>query len=266
MEHNNSLALIVAYYLSKFDQVAYRNLGYGNNKATYERVGKLLGVNPNSVNNMRDEFDPIHENPRRGWYQRPLRPSRAKVVELFQDLSEPELRGIVTEILTGGGAGTQDPLSDLTDPIMRHHSRTRSKTLFIPRARTGRMAEEEFDRHFHSTGEPVPGELTDVRENGCGYDFLIRHDGTEYQVEVKGMDALSGGIQFTSKEWEVAKEMGDTYFLAIVRCVSDEPTIEFIRNPRSMLKAQKQITTVVQVRWQIADSALRRAGDVTAVS
>lgn len=95
MKENHSIALIIAYYLSKFDKVAYEKLGYSSTTATHAEVGRILGVNPNSVKNMRDEFDPLHGNNRRGWYQRPLRQSRAEVVESFQELSEEELRDIV---------------------------------------------------------------------------------------------------------------------------------------------------------------------------
>ena len=48
---------------------------------------------------MRDEFDSIHDNPRAGWHQRPLRPSRVKVVELFDDLTEEGLSVIKKSIL-----------------------------------------------------------------------------------------------------------------------------------------------------------------------
>jgi hypothetical protein len=99
MENNNKLALIVAYYLSKFDMTAIKRLGYGNTTETFDNVGHKLSVKRNTVKNMRDEFDAIHDNPRQGWYQRPLRPSREYVVDKFKYLTEKELYNIIIEIL-----------------------------------------------------------------------------------------------------------------------------------------------------------------------
>ena len=83
MKESHSLSLIAAYYLSKYDETAYKELGFRSSTMTHIEIGRALGVNPNTVKNMRDEFDPLHDNQRAGWYQRPLRPSRAKVVEAF---------------------------------------------------------------------------------------------------------------------------------------------------------------------------------------
>jgi hypothetical protein len=99
LENNNKLALIVAYFLSKFDVGAIRRLNFGNTTETFNNVGQKLSVKRNTVKNMRDEFDSIHDNPRQGWYQRPLRPSRLKVVEKFKYLTEDELYKIIIEII-----------------------------------------------------------------------------------------------------------------------------------------------------------------------
>jgi predicted CopG family antitoxin len=93
---------------------------------------------------MRDEFDPLHDNPRAGWYQRPLRPSRAKVVELFQDLSEVEIRDIVQGILTNSDFVSSDDFSDVISPILRRKKKRKGKSVFIVRGPTGRKAEEHF--------------------------------------------------------------------------------------------------------------------------
>ena len=117
MKENHSLALIAAYYLSKFDAAGYQALGFTNKTTAHKEIGKLLGVNPNSIKNMRDEFDPLHENARAGWYQRPLRPSRAKVVESLQNLSEIELRDLVLEILTNPNFESSDDYADIINSI-----------------------------------------------------------------------------------------------------------------------------------------------------
>lgn len=256
MKENHSLALIVAYYLSKFDKLAYEKLGFTTSTKTHAEVGRKLGVNPNSVKNMRDEFDPWHDNPRAGWYQRPLRPSRAKLVESFQDLSEEELRYIVLEILTNSEFVLSDDFSDIVTPISRRGKKRKGKSVFIVRGPTGRKAEEHFMAYHAANGLPEPGELRDTRDHGCGYDFAIITTGGELQVEVKGMDGDSGGITFTKKEWETARSNGDNYYLMIVRNVSAEPEFQLIQNPYDVLSPKKSVFTTVQVRWNVTESEL----------
>ena len=256
MKQNHSLALIVAYYLSKFDKIAYEQLGISLSTETHKEIGRILGVKPNTVKNMRDDFDPFHDNPRVGWYQRPIRPSRAKVVEAFQDLSEEELRDIVLEILTNPEFASSDDFADVVEPISKRGQKRKGRSIFIVRGPTGRKAEEIYANHHRKTGEPIPGELRDTRDLGCGYDFEIVNGDRHAQVEVKGLDGGAGGIGFTSKEWDVAKKNGDSYFLAIVRNVYEEPTIQIIQNPASVLRPKKAVFTTVQVRWNVADSEL----------
>lgn len=75
MENNHKLALYVSYYLSRFDKIAYEHLGFGKQQPTHKRIGEILGVKPHTVQNWRDQFDPIHGN-RKGWHQREMTQSR----------------------------------------------------------------------------------------------------------------------------------------------------------------------------------------------
>ena len=77
MKSNHTLALVIAYFLSKYDELAYASLGYSSKVATHDEIGRLLDVQASSVRNMRDEFDPVHDNPRVGWYQRKMAPTLA---------------------------------------------------------------------------------------------------------------------------------------------------------------------------------------------
>ena len=99
MKEENKKALIVAYYLSKYGDAAYSNLKFKTQREAHANIGQTLNVKPSSVKNMRDEFDPLHDNSRVGWYQRPLRPSRADVVNRYKNVSESELFKTVQEIL-----------------------------------------------------------------------------------------------------------------------------------------------------------------------
>jgi 5-methylcytosine-specific restriction protein A len=99
MKKEHKLALIAAYYLSRFDRLAYQTLNFGGVIETHEAIGNILGVKTSTIQNMRDEFDPYHKNTRKGWWQRELAPSRRQVKEKFENQTEAELRQIVLEIL-----------------------------------------------------------------------------------------------------------------------------------------------------------------------
>ena len=102
MDKNSQLALVIAYYLSKFDQSAYNELNYESMTVTHLELGRILNVKASKIKNMRDEFDSVHDNPRVGWYQRDLRPSRMEIVEKYENFSEEELKAVVFKIISKG--------------------------------------------------------------------------------------------------------------------------------------------------------------------
>src|SRR5690554_3139733 len=112
MKKENKLALIVAYYISKYDDLAYKNMGLGSVVGTHEAIGKILGVKGTTIQNMRDEFDPHHNNPRKGWWQRGLFPSRQAVLDKFEGHTELELRELVEQIIA-----TQSLPEDISDQL-----------------------------------------------------------------------------------------------------------------------------------------------------
>ncbi|MEG4086624.1 hypothetical protein [Microcoleus sp. POL10_C6] len=85
---NSPYAYIVAYYLSRFDRDGYQKLGFGNMTDTHEKIGSLLGISANTIKNLRDAFDPYHENRRRGWWQRELWRCEKEIYEGFKEYSE----------------------------------------------------------------------------------------------------------------------------------------------------------------------------------
>src|SRR5437868_5898254 len=94
----NLLAIIVAFYLSKFDKQALQNLGFKNDSEAFETTAKVLGVKKNYIKFRRDEFDPVHPW-RKGW-ERPMDRRIIKSIEALQDLEEPDLREIVQRLLS----------------------------------------------------------------------------------------------------------------------------------------------------------------------
>ena len=99
MKFKNKLALIISYYLSKYDDLAYRRLGNLSQTETHLRIAANLDVKASTIKNMRDEFDPIHDNNRSGWHQQPLRPNRSIIVENFSEYNEEDLYNFVDQIL-----------------------------------------------------------------------------------------------------------------------------------------------------------------------
>ncbi len=93
MESNHKFALNLSYYLSCFDKIAYEHLGFGKQQLTHKRIGEILGINPNTIQNWRDQFDPIHGN-RKGWYQREMTQSRLNFVRALVGLNESDVRGV----------------------------------------------------------------------------------------------------------------------------------------------------------------------------
>jgi len=258
MDAQNYKALIVGFYLSKFDEVAYDKLNFGNSSATHLKVGEILGVNPNSIKNMRDEYDPYHPNNRAGWYQRALRPSRQKVFDAFTDLTELALGEIVLDLLN------QKDESVL--PIIEHISKSNeneagpdNEIIYSSRGITGDKAEKYFQNNWQ-LHYPEFLFIENKTKDGCGYDFkLIDDNNLERYVEVKGMKGTTGGVLLTSKEWEVATEKTNNLDLFIVSDINERPSVKIITNPAQNLIPKKQVQTVVQVNWTLTSKQINES-------
>lgn len=125
---------------------------------------------------------------------------------------------------------------------------------FSTRNVTGLRAEEFLISWYNKRNNLFHGPLTDCRQLQCGYDFKSEFAVTEAFIEVKGLKGAQGGVLLTDKEWDVANEYGDRFFLVLVRSVeSDSPTIEIFRNPASLFSPKQQVTTVIQVTRTIAN-------------
>ncbi|MDO8495236.1 MAG: DUF3883 domain-containing protein [bacterium] len=256
MKPQNELALVIAYYLSRFDKNGYLTLGYKSFNEAAREVGRILDVKPNTVKNMRDEFDPYHQNSRIGW-KRELRGSRLKILKAFQETDDETLLEIVKEILYNIEFKKSEEYGDIRTLFgdKKQGSYLRSP-IFILRGPTGKNAESLFMKHFQNTTQPVKGKLIDCRDLGSGYDFEIQNENGSYFIEVKGLSLSTGGILFTNKEWQTALRYGGKYYLVIVKYISVSPEIIMSQNPTLKLKAQKNIYTTLQVNWTISNKIL----------
>lgn len=261
MKNNNQLALIVAYYLSRSDKDAYLKLGYSSFNKAAEGIGVILGVKPNTIKNMRDEFDPYHANDRIGW-QRDLRGSRLKVMNSFQDTDDLTLFEIVKSILYDKDFAKTEEYNDIqhifSEDKKLSFKNNSGQFIFLSRGLTGRRAESFFVDSFDNKRTQFKGALTDKRNDGCGYDFEVTDGSQKYFIEVKGLSQKDGGILFTSKEWQTALEKRDNYYLVLVRSLEHMPEIKILQDPTGSLKAKKNIFTTVQVSWSVSVKDLQQ--------
>jgi Domain of unknown function (DUF3883) len=252
--NSNQLAIIVAYYLSKFDKEGLRNLGYKNDSEAFEQTALVLGIKKNYVKFRRDEFDPIHPW-RKGW-QRPMDNRIIRAIEALQDLNEVDLRDIVRGILTDSEYRKSEEVTRITSLFTEEKKLKKTKGVFILRGPTGKFAEEFYIEHYSKSKAPIDGKLVDCRELGAGYDFKIETSTQPYFVEVKGLSEVSGGVLFTNKEWITAKEKGNSYFLCVISNIGGVPVIKFIENPATKLNSKKNVFTTVQINWSVSEKEL----------
>lgn len=256
MENNHKLALYISYYLSRFNNEALSNLKYKTWNNAFEDIGERLHVKPHSVKNWRDEFDPLFTH-RVGWHQRPMSPSRVKVAQALEGLDESQIRGIVVDILTGKISEDSEEVEQLLS-IINVDEKENKLRKFISRAVTGKAAEDYFIKYYTKTFVPIRGVLIDCRDLGCGYDFKIQSNNLDTYIEVKGLADIAGGILFTDKEWRIATEKGEDYFLCIVKNVNEIPEIYFIQNPASKISPKKSISTTIQINWSVTENELKK--------
>lgn len=253
---SNELAIIVAYYLSRFNKTALENLGFKNHSKAFESISIKLGIKKNYIKFRRDDFN-LEFTWRKGW-QRPMDKRIINAIEILKDLSETELREIVLLILNNDDYRDSNEIKQITSLI---HENADSKKIknYTPRGPTGRKAEEYFKEHHKINQRPVIGELIDRRDFGEGYDFKIILDENEYYLEIKGILELEGGILFTGKEWDVAKQKGDSYFLIVISDLNNNPEIKFIQNPAKKLSPKMSIVRPIQTNWTVSKIEIEKA-------
>ncbi len=208
-------AIIVAYAMSRLDESFLRRFGFDSWADAFKATGGRLGVRPASMKNLRDEFDPIHPNARRGWHKRPLRRTDSAVLGEFCDTSDEALIEVVQRIL----AADKVVEELITKPISAERGPAEN---VAERLRTGRLAEVFFIENCERICGFSSTMLLDCREQACGFDFGVM-DQAALAIEVKGMKTVRGQILFTDREWNQANHRQLDYWLVVVGSLGKDP-------------------------------------------
>lgn len=234
-------ALIVGYAMSRLDQRFLECCNSRTWKDVFHVVGERIGVPPASLKNLRDEFDPYHDNRRRGWHKRPLRPSRLRVMGDLCEVSDDSLIALVQSLLERSRPEVEEAVDALLEPRSRVYN-------VAERVMTGRLAERFFVQNCSRILNLAESDLIDLRDTACGYDFGLCSN-PNVAIEVKGIKNRSGPILFTDREWTEARRREEDYWLVVIGNLSATPTPKYLRNPSRTLQARCRYITQVSTVW-----------------
>jgi hypothetical protein len=235
--------ILAGLYLSKYDLLSLRHLGFESFVEAFNVIGYALGSRPASIKNYRDEFDRLFPNPRKGWHKRPIRDYCLKVLQEYGDLDLDSFTGLVRSFVGyddnawSGVQSNEEPLESQS---------------YFSRLATGLAAEQYFESVQPSIPEFKDYAVENTTRYGCGYDFRLRLGAQEdfLAIEVKGLKERTGSLLLTPKEFEAATSLKDRFFLFVVKNFKERPTHDIFQDPLSGgLLFRKSERTVVQVSW-----------------
>jgi hypothetical protein len=236
--------ILVGLYLSKYDSLALRQLGFGSFVEAFNVIGYALGSKPASIKNYRDEFDPLFPNRRKGWHKRSTRGYCQQVLEQYNSLDLQSFTGLVKSFV-----GYDENLSSELRPQGRSRSR---QSYFAERLITGLAAERYFESVHPNLSQFKGYSLQNTTRLGCGFDFRLEPTigGDFLAVEVKGLKDMTGTLSLTPKEHETASLLGERFFLVVVRNFRESPSHQIFRNPlSSSLRFRKKERVIAQISW-----------------
>lgn len=235
-------ALVVAYAMSRLNERFLDAMEQSSWTGAFKSLGSALNIKPASLKNLRDEFDPLHPNPRRGWADRPMRQDRKQVAADFEGMPDDELLEIVRGIL----ARNPVVMQDVIEPLIETNQRLAN---VAQRLRTGRLAEEHFLRESEAICGIQPDDIQDKRQDAEGFDFGVSSR-PNVRIEVKGLAAKRGEIVFTDLEWEVARRSRVNYWLVVVGGLQISPIAELFRNPFESITVRSVVEQVERTSWR----------------
>lgn len=234
-------ALVIGYAMSRLDRLYLEAFGLASWRAAFAHAEARTGRPGASFKNLRDEFDPVHSNSRKGWRLRPLRADRQRVLADLCGVSDHALIELTRRILDGDEASAGEALDSLAESASVAGN-------IAERLLTGRLAEDFFLARSESIIGFKPGDIEDLRLAARGFDFGVRPR-PELAVEVKGLRKLRGEILFTDREWSEAGIRGRDYWLVVIGNLAETPVPRLIENPQAELAAACRIQRTVAASW-----------------
>jgi hypothetical protein len=237
-------SILAGLYLSKFDFEGLKYLGFDNFKEAFNVIGLAMGVQPASVKNYRDEFDPLFPNERKGWHKREIRKYCKDIYDTFHTLNLADFSNLIKDVIY-----KDHELDVLMEEIAKSEGDKESS--FAKRLITGQAAEQYFRDNFLNVDLFKGYKLEDTTKVGCGFDFkLVAEEQDRYfGVEVKGLNEQRGNIALTNKEHTVAGFLEDRYFIFVVRNFKEKPSHNLYRDPISSLIFKRNESMVTQINW-----------------
>jgi hypothetical protein len=236
--------ILAGLYLSKYDSLGLKRLGFDSFVEAFNVIGYALGSKPASIKNYRDEFDPLFPNRRKGWHKRETRNYCMKIFDEYKSLDLESFTGLVKSLV-----GYDENAWSELQPVGKTGG---GSSQFAQRLITGLAAEQYFESVHSSLSEFKGYAVQNTTRLGCGYDFRMEPELSKdfLAVEVKGLKDVTGTLSLTPKEHEIAKSLGDRFYLFVVRNFRESPFHEIFRNPlSSRLDFRKKERVTVQVSW-----------------
>jgi Domain of unknown function (DUF3883) len=235
-------SIISGLYLSKFNLDGLRRLDFESFTEAFNVIGFALGVQPASIKNYRDEFDPLYPNNRKGWHRRAIRAYCKVIYDRFGALGIDEFSTFLKKVVY-----RDHELDLLAENVARGGDEASS---FARRLITGQAAEHYFTQKFQEIEFFKGLKLEDTTRIGCGFDFRLVSPRNFYAIEVKGMNEPGGNISMTEKEYSVASVLREQYFLFIVKNFRDKPIHQLFQDPVNCGLAFKKVEQkIVQLSW-----------------
>lgn len=236
-------AIMIGLFLSKYDKKALYSFGFTGFTEAFNVLGYAVETPPSSIKNYRDEFDPYFPNPRQGWHHRKLREYCRDIMDKTQDLTFEMFYAVVNSFVV-------DKYVDLCD-ISQERIITKERKYMVNRLITGRAAEEYFVMNYRSIPPFNNYNLTDTTNMGCGFDYKLSFDTTNYYVEVKGINERHGGILMSEKEYTMAGDLQERYCLFVVSNFKEKPVHQLFFDPLHCdnLFFKRQERQVVQISY-----------------
>lgn len=234
-------AILCGLFLSKCNYEGTKRLGFSSFKEAFNILGLAIGVKPSSIKNYRDELDPLFPNSRQGWHGRPLRGHCEKIYSLYKDFEIEELISLIAQFTGCKFEGDADGKN------------AENPETFVKRLLTGKAAEKYFISNFQREEDFAQSSIKDVTQTGCGFDFNVICATSKKisAVEVKGLSGTLGSISLTNKEYMMALNLKELYYLYVVRNFEEIPTALNIKNPlNSKFKFIKRERKIIQTTWQ----------------